>query len=72
MPCCVGGCLIAQDAARLQVTYMLCGLVVSAPAFGAAVPSANLGIFSYFKSRNVNHENVQDICSVRKEGDAAG
>ena len=42
--------------------------MVSVPAYEPAGPSSNLGIFSSFKSRNVNHENVRDIRSVQREG----
>ena len=49
---------------------MLCcgGLVVGVPASGTADPSSISSVFSNFKSRNVNHEKVRDIRSVRKEG----
>ena len=44
------------------------GLVVSIPASGSAGPSSILDMFNNLKSRKVNHENVRDIRSVRKEG----
>ena len=40
----------------------------SVPASGSAGLSLILGVFSNCTSRNLNHENVRDIRSVRKEG----
>ena len=42
--------------------------MVSIPASGSAGPSSILDMFTNLKSKKVNHENVRDIRSVRKEG----